>query len=437
MYHQDPEAAQTILDSVNDGVFTVDREWRITSFNKAAERITGVSHDEALGARCCDVFRASICETECALRQTIESGTPVVNKGVYIVDATGRQIPISISTAILEDDNGDLIGGVETFRDLSLVEELRSELERSYSFVDIIGRSPAMRELFAVLARVATSDIPVLIQGETGTGKEVLARSLHRASARAEQPFVVVDCAAMPHTLIEAELFGHLRGAFTGATESRAGAFESADGGTVLLDEIGELPLALQPKLLRALEARRIKRLGDTRERPVDVRFMAATHRDLLRMASEGTFREDLYFRIAVLPIKVPPLRQRAEDIPLLVEHFLPGGVALPGDVLAELARRPWLGNVRELRNAVERMLALGPGALDDDGPVAPTPTEGLPPVPLDRPFKQVRQVWTDHLERVYIAGMLQRHGRSLARIAEASGLDRSYVHRLMRKHDL
>jgi two-component system response regulator GlrR len=311
------------------------------------------------------------------------------------------------------------------------------ELWPTDRFGDLVGRSPAMRELFAVLARVATSDIPVLIQGETGTGKEVVARSLHRASARAEQPFVVVDCAAMPQTLIEAELFGHLRGAFTGATESRAGAFESADGGTVLLDEIGELPLALQPKLLRALEARRIKRLGDTRERPVDVRFMAATHRDLLRMASEGTFREDLYFRLAVLPIKVPPLRQRAEDIPLLVEHFLPGGVALPGEVLAELARRPWLGNVRELRNAVERMLALGPDALDDDGPVAPTNTEGLPPVPLDQPFKQVRQAWTDHLERVYIAGMLQRHGRSLARIAEASGLDRSYVHRLMRKHEL
>ena len=296
------------------------------------------------------------------------------------------------------------------------------ELWPTDRFGGLVGRSPAMRELFAVLARVAQSDISVLIQGETGTGKEVVARSLHAASARAEQPFGVLDCGAMPRTLIESELFGHVRGAFTGAGESRAGAIESADGGTVLLDEIGELPLELQPKLLRVLETRRVRRVGDGRDRKVDVRFMAATHRDLLRMVSEGAFREDLYFRVAVLPIKVPPLRERPEDVPLLVEHFLPGGVALPDDLLAELARRPWLGNVRELRNAVERVLALGPGALDESVAAAPPVTEGLPAVPLDRPFKQIRQGWVDHLERVYIAGMLERHGRSLASSVAAAG---------------
>ncbi len=309
------------------------------------------------------------------------------------------------------------------------------ELWPTDRFGDLIGRSPAMRELFAVLARIARSESHVLIRGETGTGKEVVARSLHQASARSEEPFVVVDCGAMPHNLIESELFGHARGAFTGAAESRAGAIESAEGGTALLDEIGELPLELQPRLLRVLETRRIRRIGENRERPVNVRFMAATHRDLLRMASEGTFREDLYFRIAVLSVKVPPLRERPEDIAAMVEHFLPGGMSLPGEVLAELSRRPWLGNVRELRNVVERMLTLGPAALDDGGPRGAE--EPLPRVPLDQPFKQIRQRWVDHLERVYLQGMLERHGRSLARIAEAAGMDRSYVHRLMRKHEL
>jgi transcriptional regulator with GAF, ATPase, and Fis domain len=312
------------------------------------------------------------------------------------------------------------------------------ELWPTDRFGDLLGRSAAMRELFALLARVAQSDIAVLVQGETGTGKEVLASSLHRASPRADHPFVVVDCGAMPENLIEDELFGHVRGAFTGATEGRAGAIESADGGTVLLDEIGELPLSLQPRLLRALEAGRIRRLGDQRERPVNVRFISATHRDLLRMVSEGTFREDLYFRVAALPLKLPALRERAEDVPLLVEHFLPPGVTLPEETVAELSTRPWLGNVRELRNTIERVLTLGPDALDQEEPAALADLQqGLPPVDLDVPFKQIRQAWTDHLERTYIEGMLRRHGRSLARISQASGVDRSYVHRLMRKHDL
>ena len=363
--------------------------------------------------------------------------------GIWIVDlnsTNGTQIDaVRVKEARVPDGAAIQLGGTRlTLQHAHAPRPV--ELWPTDRFGDLVGRSPAMRELFALLARVAPSDISVLVQGETGTGKEVLASSLHGASPRAGQPFVVVDCGAMPHNLIEDELFGHVRGAFTGASESRAGAIESADGGTVLLDEIGELPLSLQPRLLRVLEARTIRRLGDQRDRPVDVRFIAATHRDLLRMVSEGTFREDLYFRVAVLPIKLPPLRERPEDVPLLVQHLLPGGVSLPEELVAELTTRPWLGNVRELRNAIQRVLTLGPGALDDAAPAAAGLTElqqGLPPISLEVPFKQIRQAWTDHLERSYVEGMLRRHGRSLARIAEASGVDRSYVHRLMRKHEL
>ena len=226
-------------------------------------------------------------------------------------------------------------------------------------FHKLVGRSKAMRELFALLARVSPTDASILINGETGTGKEVVARSIHDASLRANGPFVVVDCAALPENLLEAELFGHTKGAFTGALQARAGAIETADGGTVFLDEIGEVPLSMQPKLLRVLEQRTVRRIGDPIHRPVDVRFVTATHRDLLSMVSRGEFREDLYFRMCVLPVRVPPLRDRKDDIPLLVEHFLQGDKLSP-EFVSNLLGHPWRGNVRELRNFVERAKALG-----------------------------------------------------------------------------
>ncbi len=312
------------------------------------------------------------------------------------------------------------------------------ELWPTDRFGEALGTSLQMRELFAVLARLASSQAAVLIQGETGTGKEVLARSLHLASPRADGPFEVFDCAAVPESLIESELFGHARGAFTGATETRLGTIEAASGGTLFLDEIGELPLQLQPRLLRAIESQSVRRVGENSYRRVDVRFVSATHRDLLEMVSQGSFREDLYFRLAVFPLRVPPLRERPEDVPLLVEHLQPGA-PLGADLLAELRRRPWPGNVRELRNTLARVMAFGRAGLDGmEAPRAGRLQPGaLPEVPLDVSFKELRESWLDHLERTYLEGMLERHGRSLARIAEAAGIDRSYVHKLMRKHGL
>jgi len=315
------------------------------------------------------------------------------------------------------------------------------------SFDDLWGRSLPMRALFQRLARLAETDSTVLISGETGTGKELVARAIHKHSRRASHPMVVVDCGALAESLLEAELFGHARGAYTGAANQRPGAIESAEGGTVFLDEVGELPLAMQPKLLRAIESRMVRRLGENQHRKVDVRFLAATHRDLAAMVNAGTFREDLYFRLSVLPVTVPPLRAHPEDIPLLVEKLLPAGAhdTVSPELLQELARRPWPGNVRELRNFVERAVALGAReALDithrpsmpDLTPAGNDP-EALPSVNVDEAFKSIRDRWLEHLERAYLRAMIERHQRDTAAIAQASGLDRSYVYRLIRKHEL
>ena len=307
-------------------------------------------------------------------------------------------------------------------------------------FGALVGKSVAMRELFARLDRVCESSATVLIQGETGTGKELVARSVHEMSKRHEGPFVVVDCGALHESLIEAELFGHTKGAFTGASGERVGALAAADGGTVFLDEVGELPLSVQPKFLRFLERRTVRRLGEHAPRSVDVRVVSATHRDLREMVNRGGFREDLFFRLSVLPVQIPPLRERPEDISILVEHFLPdASQPLPPELLAELNARAWEGNVRELRNFVERALALGAAealamASTEDAEVA---FRNLPNVPLDVPFKILKDRWNDHLEREYLRGMLERHEGNVSAVSAAAGIARSYVHRLIRKHRL
>jgi DNA-binding NtrC family response regulator len=309
----------------------------------------------------------------------------------------------------------------------------------------LLGRSEPMRELFMQLTRVAGSEAAVLIKGETGTGKELVAHELHAASRRSTGPFVVVDCASLPENLLEAELFGHARGAFTGAVAARVGSIEAAEGGTVFLDEIGELPLAMQPKLLRVLESKTVRRVGETEQRQVDVRFISATHRDLEAMVAQGQFREDLFFRLTVLPLDVPPLRRRTEDLALLLTHFLPPHAeAVDEATLAALKAHRWPGNVRELKSFAERVAALGLGrALAMlKGAEAPAPVvaaAGANPLAVDLtlPFKELRERWTDHLEREYVQALIARVGRNAGAIADAAGLDRSYVNRLLRKHTL
>ncbi len=356
-----------ILDAINEGVFTVDLDWRITRFNRAAEQITGVARAEAVGARCCEVFRADICEQACALRRTLSTGIPIINAAACIYHAAGRRVPIRISTAVLRDDAGALCGGVETFQDLTRIEQLQKVLEKRYTFEDIIGRSPAMQALFEILPQVAASDSTVLVQGESGTGKELVARALHHLSGRRRGPFVAINCGALPDTLLESELFGYKAGAFTDARRDKIGRFAAADGGTLFLDEIGDVSPAMQVRLLRAVEARCVEPLGALEPRPVDVRIVAATHRDLADLVRQGVFREDLYYRIRVVRLEIPPLRRRREDIPLLVDHFLARLNRLQGktiagvsdQVLMRLMEHDYPGNVRELENILEHAFVL------------------------------------------------------------------------------
>jgi len=441
MFHDDAEAAQIILDSVTDGVFTVDRGWRITSFNKAAEKITGVSHNEAIGARCCDVFRASICETECALRQTIKTNRPVVNKAIYIIDALDRKIPISVSTAILRDAGGEIVGGVETFRDLSLVEDLRRELERRYTFADIIGRSPAMQSLFELLPVVAESDSSVLIHGASGTGKELVARAIHDLSPRKRRRFVAINCGALPDTLLESELFGHKAGAFTDARKDKPGRFAIADGGTILLDEIGDISPAMQVRLLRVLQERHVEPLGSVDSVAVDVRVLAATHHDLVKLVREGSFREDLFYRINVFRVDLPSLRDRREDIPLLVEHFIArfnarqnkdvSGVS--SEVMNVLMRCDFPGNARELENTIEHAFVLCRSGMIE---LRHLPQEILEcsdlPVRAAVPGASLRSV-----ETIQIEDALRRHNGNRTAAADELGIHPTTLRRKIKALDI
>ena len=362
----------TILDSVNEGVFTVDLDWRITAFNKAAERVTGVPAERAIGSLCCEVFRANICETNCALRRTMADGKPIVNATAYIISHQGERVPIRISTALLKDGEGTVVGGVETFQDLTQIEQLQKELQSRYTFEDIVGRSPAMMRLFKILPQIAESSSTVLVEGPSGTGKELFARAIHNLSPRRKKPFVAVNCAALPDTLLESELYGHKAGAFTDAKRDKPGRFALADGGTIFLDEIGDISPAMQVRLLRVLQERLVDPLGGVKPIPVDVRVVAATDKDLATLIRTGTFRDDLYYRIRVVHLKLPTLRQRREDIPLLVDHLIAkfnrlqdkdiAGVS--DEVMARLMGHDYPGNVRELENVIEQAFVLCRGGM-------------------------------------------------------------------------
>jgi PAS domain S-box-containing protein len=370
-----PDEIQTIiLDSITEGVFTIDSSFRITSFNSAAEKITGTPREQAVGKPCREILRASICEGRCALHQTMRTGKPIVGKNVVIVDAGGTRRSISITTAILRGRDGEIAGGVETFRDLTMIDSLRKEIEREYSFEDIISRSHRMRSLFDILPDVARSGSSVLLEGESGTGKELFARALHSLSPRKKKPFVAVNCAALPDTLLESELFGHVAGAFTDARWNAQGRFARADGGTLFLDEIGDISPALQVRLLRVLQEKTYEPLGSAAPVNADVRIIAATNKSLHGLVQAGTFREDLYYRINVVSLSLPPLRDRMEDVPLLVEHFIAKLNRIQGrevtgmtdEAMSCLMGYGFPGNVRELENIIERAFILcRSGAID------------------------------------------------------------------------
>jgi PAS domain S-box-containing protein len=359
-----------ILDSIADGVFTVDRNWNITSFNRAAEEITGWSRENALGMSCSDIFHSSICGKNCAIAESLYRGAPVANRSITIRNARGESVPISISAAPLTDHEGNIIGGVETFRDLTTITTLRQQLTQKYTFGAIISKSAAMQRLFNILPDIARSPSTVLILGESGTGKELIARALYNTSERKDNPFVIVNCAALPETLLESELFGYKAGAFTDARKDKIGRFAAAEGGTLFLDEIGDLPGSVQVKLLRVLQEKVYEPLGSNSPVKADVRIITATNHDLQGLVREGLFRDDLFYRLNVVKISLPPLRERKEDIPLLIDHFIKkyGAqqgkdiVGISSGALAILMRYDFPGNIRELENVVEYAFILCEG---------------------------------------------------------------------------
>ena len=365
------QAQDIILDSIADGVFTVDDDWNITSFNRAAEQITGVSCDQAVDRKCFDVFHANICQDACALRQTMASGRQRVDRRVNILNSQGDRIPVSISTALLYSENGEVIGGVETFRDLSAVEALRKEIDEHYTFHDIITKNHEIRRILGILPDIATSDSTVLIEGPTGSGKELFAKAIHNLSKRARRKYVAVNCGALPDTLLESELFGYKKGAFTDAKKDKPGRLALAEGGTLFLDEIGDISTALQVKLLRILQEKEYEPLGATSTVGANVRVIAATNRPLVELVARGTFREDLYYRLNVVKIILPPLARRREDIPLLADHFVhkfsvQQGKQVEGiseDVLNVLMDYEFPGNVRQLQNVIEHAVVLCRGS--------------------------------------------------------------------------
>jgi PAS domain S-box-containing protein len=434
---------ETVLSCVADGVFTVDLDWRISSFNRAAERITGVRAEDAIGRRCSEVFHADLCETNCPIRETLETGQAIVDRPARILTRRGRATPISVSSAALRADDGTPLGAVETFRDLSTLEQLRREILSRYTFEDIIGKSEAFQKIFAILPDVATSESTVLLEGPSGSGKELLARAIHNLSRRQKQPYVVVNCGTLPTNLFESELFGYKRGAFTDARADKPGRITLAEGGTIFLDEVADLPLETQVKLLRLLQEREYHPLGGIETRKADVRIVAATNRDLASQVSRGCFRDDLYFRLAVVRLVIPPLCRRREDIPYLVDHFIRRfnakkdkriqGVTPP--VMELLMRHDFPGNVRELENIIEYGFVLCHNSFID---VHHLPDDlkaqaGERPRPCGE--RDVSPLQEGEAETIRLA--LARHGGLRGAVADELRISRTTLWRKMKKYGI
>jgi PAS domain S-box-containing protein len=428
-----------ILDSVADGVFTIDADKNITSFNKAAAKITGISQEHAIGQKCFDVFHATICQASCALEKTIKTGKEIIDLPVNILNSKGHTIPISISTAVLKDKKGKVMGGVETFRDLSSLEELRKALSKQYTFEDIISKDHEIQKIFDVLPDIAESDSTVLIQGPSGSGKELFARALHNLSHRRKKPYIIVNCGALPDTLLESELFGYVKGAFTDAKKDKPGRFALAEGGTLFLDEVAELSTALQVKLLRVLQQKEYEPLGATHSRKANVRIIAATNKNLLQLLAQGTFREDLYYRLNVVKIELPPLSEHREDIPLLVDHFIhqfnvKKGKKITGiadQTLSMLMQHEFPGNVRELENLIEHAFVLCHASQIE---AAHLPKEFV------EKFKESTLSTTKSSDRLKeaeakaVLDVLRKHAGNRSKAAEELGISKTTLWRKMKK---
>ncbi len=434
---------QSILNSISEGVMTVDKDWKIASWNRAAEKISGFHREEVVGSECSKIFRSPLCKENCPVDKALYCGHPYQDVAVSIRNKRNEIVHLLVNAAPLYDEKGHIIGGIETFRDVSKNMWMQEELQRQYGYTTIVGQSQAMKKVYETLGALVNTDTTVLIQGDSGTGKELIARALHFYGQRKDKSFVALNCSALPEGVLETELFGHAKGAFTGAIRDHVGKFEMANGGTLFLDEIGEISPAVQVKLLRVLEEREFQRIGDNRSIKVDIRLITATNKDLYRMVLDGSFRDDLFYRLSVFPLHLPPLRERLEDIPLLISHFIRKfnkqmGKNIQGisdKVLDIMEAYSWPGNVRELANALEHAFVHAKGAL-----IYPS---DLPSRLVNSNDSQIKrqtahpQQKLDIVERQLIVRELEAANWRKAVAAKKLGMSRATLWRKMEKYGI
>ena len=433
---------QTLVESLAEGIFTINTQWRITSFNQRAEQITGYRREEVLGRFCWDIFRSDLCEAGCPLKTTLDTGLTRMDQDVRMLSKDGKRIAVLTNTSVVKDRGDLVVGAVESFRLLSDLEQPSpAPMALGDRFADIIGAGPSMRRLFALLPDVAASEVSVLITGESGTGKELFARAIHARSGRREGPFVAVNCSALAESLLESELFGHEKAAFTGAVRSKVGRFELAKGGTLFLDEIGDLKTELQVKLLRVLEQHVFERVGGTRLIPLDARVIAATNRDLTLAMSQGYFREDLFYRLRTVPLVIPPLRDRREDIEPLVEHFRrrlnkatgKNVRAVDPKVLRICMEYGWPGNVRELERVMEYAFVFVKGPVIFPANLPPLEQESHP-VANPSPARPESNHSDNHTSRQEVVQALRNAGGRRQEAAQILGISRTSLWRKMKQ---
>jgi PAS domain S-box-containing protein len=438
--HYEERSLKIILDNLDVGIFTVDRGGIVTFFNTAAEKISGLSRQEVLGRSCSGLFNGESGEWD-LLAETISSGSARSGIESRIITREGIAVPIRATYLPLRNEKGIAVGGLATFSDLTVVHQLKQAMEERYTFYDMVGKSPQMQRIFENVRVVAKTDATVLIEGPTGTGKDFLANVIHSASRRSAKPLVKVNCAAIPDTLLESEMFGYVKGAFTGAVQDRIGRFQAADGGTIFLDEIGDLPLALQAKLLRVIEEKVFFRLGTSQTSKVDVRVISASNQSLERLMARKRFREDLYYRLNVFRIELPSLKERPADIPLLIGYVLrrlSTSKGVPPPEISENAMQLLLnysypGNIRELENILEHALILCQESV--------LRRKHLPDYLRQRPLASAGRLEKnrplDSSERNRILAALRRHSGNRSLAARDLGMDRSTLWRKMKKNKL
>ena len=432
-----------ILESIGEGVFTVDKNFKINFFNKAAEKITGYDRDEVLGKFCKHVFRSKLCFTDCPISLALKSKNTIYDFESFIQPKEGSAKPIRMNSAVLYNENEDPTGGIISFRDITELTGLKQCLSEDTNFHGVIGHSKQMQEIFELIREISESSAPIMIQGESGTGKEMIANAIQKTSSREKEPFVKVNCAVFPSNLLASELYGHVKGAFTDAIKDRSGRFEIADKGTIFLDEVAEMPGQMQLQLLRVLQEGAFERVGESLTRKVDVRVIAATNIDINEALEKGTLREDLFYRLSVIPIIIPPLRDRMDDVVPLVAHFLKKFSFLYKKEINELDNQAldlllsykWPGNIRELENVIEYAFVRTKDSNIIEAAKLPDSIRSINGSPFG--MREKHSFSDNGGEATKLLSLLERHHWNRSHVAKELGIGRTTLWRKLKKYGL